>query len=247
MTTILVDIGNTRIKLCTVSHDGTFSQSQAIIHKNKDYLKDIQHVWSLLPSPSTIAISSVTATHILLEIVALVKKNWLNIKVVIAKSSSCFSKLTNAYPKPETLGVDRWLGLIALQHYYAGNSCIVDCGTAITIDCLNKNGQHLGGLISPGLGIMKQSLFKGTEGLVFAQQDATDIGLASSTESAIYTGILYAAAGLIEKALARLCVCDTLILTGGDAALLAKHLDLNLMIEPDFILKGLSLYCKKEK
>ncbi|MCF6204829.1 MAG: type III pantothenate kinase [Methylococcaceae bacterium] len=137
------------------------------------------------------------------------------------------------------------MGLIALRHYYPGNNCIVGCGTAITIDSLDKGGHHLGGLISPGVQLMKQSLFQGTENLSFIEQKYP-VGLSNATESAIFSGILYAATGLIEKSIKNLCMCDTLILTGGDAELLATYLDLKSIVEPDFVLKGLSLYCSGE-
>ena len=119
-------------------------------------------------------------------------------------------------------------------------------GTAITIDCLNSHGQHLGGLIAPGLQLMKQSLEQGTKDLSFSKNHYL-AGLADSTESAIYTGTLYSAAGLIEKTINDLCPCQTIILTGGDAELLAKHMAIDSTIEPDIVLKGLSLFCRREE
>lgn len=241
---ILIDIGNTRIKWC-VDNKGSIGKSQAIDYKKDDFISCLQSSWQQLTQPQTIAISSVSAQQVSLEIIALAKKNWPEIKVLIAKTSSYALSVTNAYVQPENLGVDRWMGLIALRYYYPGNSCIVGCGTAITIDNLDKKGQHLGGLISPGIQLMKQSLFQGTENLSFIEQNYP-VGLSNATEPAIFSGILYAAAGLIEKSIRNLCMCDTLILTGGDAELLSKYLDFESIIEPDFVLKGLSLYCRGE-
>jgi type III pantothenate kinase len=121
----------------------------------------------------------------------------------------------------------------------------VDCGTAITVDVLNQHGQHLGGLISPGLQTMKHSLFKGTEDLSHVDQQYP-VGLANFTESAIYSGTLFAAIGLIEKVATDLCNYQTIVLTGGDAELLAQQLEFEVIVEPYFILKGLSLYCLGE-
>ncbi len=241
---ILIDIGNTRIKWC-VDHKGNIGASQAMNYKKDDFISDFEVYWQKLTPPQAIAISSVSTQQVLLQIISLAKKNWPEIKVLIAKSSSYDQSVTNAYSQPEKLGVDRWMGLIALQYYYPGNSCIVGCGTAITIDSLDKKGRHLGGLISPGVQLMKQSLFQGTENLSFFEQNYP-AGLSNATEPAVFSGILYAAAGLIEKSIKNLCMCDTLVLTGGDAELLAKHLDFKSIIEPDFVLKGLSLYCRGE-
>ncbi len=241
---ILIDIGNTRIKWC-IDSKGNIGKSQAIDYKKDGFINRLQSSWQKLSHPKTIAISSVSAEQVSLKIIALAKKNWPRIKVLIAKTSSYALSVTNAYSQPEKLGVDRWMGLIALRHCYPGNSCIVGCGTAITIDNLDENGHHLGGLISPGIQLMKQSLFQGTENLSFIEQNYP-VGLSNATEPAIFSGILYAVVGLIEKSIRNLCLCDTLILTGGDAELLAKYLDYESIIEPDFVLKGLSLYCKGE-
>lgn len=242
---LLIDIGNTRIKWC-MDDNGIINASQAIDYKNKDFIKNLQNSWlALVISPQKIAISSVSTQQVSHQILALAKNNWPEIKVVIAKSSAQVLSVTNAYSQPEKLGVDRWLGLIALQYYYPGKSCIVDCGTAITIDLLDEKGKHLGGLISPGLQLMKWSLSQETEDLFYIEQTHS-VGLSNATESAIFSGTLYAAAGLIEKTIGNICMCNTLILTGGDAKLLANYINLESIIEPDFVLKGLSLYCKGE-
>ena len=242
---LLVDIGNTRIKWCTDEND-VIRTGRAVEHKHPEYLNDLKRQWLKLDNPQLLAISSVTAHQIVEQIIEMAKKHWPNIKILIAKSEATGFSVTNAYQQPDRLGVDRWLGLIALQNYYPGNSCIVDCGTAITIDCLNSHGQHLGGLIAPGLQLMKQSLEQGTKDLSFSKNHYL-AGLADSTESAIYTGTLYSAAGLIEKTINDLCPCQTIILTGGDAELLAKHMAIDSTIEPHIVLKGLSLFCRREE
>lgn len=240
---ILIDIGNTRIKWC-VDNDGILSTGKAIEHHGNQFLEQIKQDWVKQVSADSLAIASVGSKQILSQLIELAKQIWPDIKVLIAKSSASAFSVFNAYQQAGQLGVDRWLGLIALQHYYPGNNCIVSCGTAITLDCLDDRGQHLGGLISPGLQLMKHSLFKETSGLSYTNQHYP-VALADSTESAIYTGTLYATTGLIEKAVKNFCLCEKLVLTGGDAQMIAQHLALKTIIEPDFVLKGLSLYCKE--
>jgi len=242
---LLLDIGNTRVKWC-VEKNGALGKGFAIIHQQTDFIQQIQSAWMELETPSILAVSSVTNKQMLEQLIALAETLWPSIKVLLAKSSAQGFSVRNAYPQANKLGVDRWLGLIALQHHYPGNSCIIDCGTAITLDVINQQGRHLGGVICPGLQLMKQSLSAGTEALGHSQQHY-DIGLANATESAIYTGTLYAAAGLIEKSIADFCSCETIVLTGGDAELISPYLKLDCIIEPQFILKGLSLYCKEGK
>jgi len=241
---LLIDIGNSRIKW-GIDKNGVIKTGQPIDYKQADFRNEVHRHCLKLEAPQLLAISTVSAKEIAIQIIEIAKSLWPDINVLMAKSlaTSCFVK--NAYHQADKLGVDRWLGLIALQHYYPGNSCMVDCGTAITIDCLDASGQHLGGLISPGLQLMKHSLYQGTESLSFVHQNYS-VGLSSCTESAIYSGILYAAVGLIEKAINDLCNCQTLVLTGGNAELLAQYLAIDSIIDPDLVLKGLSLFSKEE-
>ncbi|NOR71784.1 MAG: type III pantothenate kinase [Methylomarinum sp.] len=240
---LLLDIGNTRIKWC-VEKNGEISARGNVSYKLMDFSQEIQQCWSKLDTPQLLAISSVSAKEIRQQLVTIAKQNWPDINVFIAKSSVQACSVTSAYQDAEKLGVDRWLSLIALRHYYPEINCIVDCGTAITLDCLDETGQHLGGLISPGVQLMKKSLYQGTEDLGFINKPYS-LGLADSTDSAIYTGTIYAAAGLIEKAVRDLCQSKALVLTGGDAELIANILKLEVIVEPDFVFKGLSLLAKE--
>ncbi len=241
---VLMDIGNTRIKWCIDDSKGVESY-RAIAHRNISFISQVQQAWEAIDTPDVLAIASVSKKIIAQQLIELARTLWPHVSVIIAKSQAQGGGVINAYPQADKLGVDRWLGLIALRHYYPGCSCIVDCGTAITVDVLNQQGLHLGGLISPGLQTMKHSLFKGTEDLAYAERHYA-AGLANFTESAIYSGTLYAASGLIEKAVSELCSCQTIVLTGGDADLLAQHLTFKLIVDADLVLKGLSLYCRED-
>lgn len=241
---ILVDIGNTRIKWCR-DENGLFGTVQAIGYKEKDFIASIEQIWLSQPIPDFLAISSVGNENISSQIIQLAKRLWSGIKVSVAKSSASAFSVINAYQQPERLGIDRWLTLIALRRYHPGNCCIISCGTAITADCLDEKGLHLGGIIGPGLQSMRQSLFKGTALLPYIDQHYP-VALADSTESAIYTGTLFAAVGLIEKLVSHFRHCEKFILTGGDAEIIAQHLNLVVILEQDFVLKGLSLYCDEE-
>jgi type III pantothenate kinase len=242
---LLLDIGNTRIKWCR-DNNGNLNTAIAVDYKQRDFLHDLRVQWLTLDPPSQLAISSVSEGQTVEQIIDLAMIIWPDIEIIMAKSQAKGFSVINAYQQPGKLGVDRWLGLIALRKFYPGESCIIDCGTAITLDCLNSHGQHLGGLISPGLRLMKQSLYQGAENLSFSNKQYTT-GLSRSTEAAIYTGTLYAAAGLIEKTINNLCSCNRVVMTGGDAELLEKYLEFKSIIDSDIILKGLSLFCEGSK
>jgi type III pantothenate kinase len=235
---LLVDIGNSRLKWA-VSAQGGLTAGAAV----PNHLLSEQHlaeVWKPLPSPDRLAISCVSARRFVGLIRSTANKLWPGIAIIEAKSTPQAFGVKNAYDQPEKLGVDRWLALLAAHRYSPLPVCIVDCGTAITVDLLDEHGLHLGGLICPGLTLMKKSLSAGTEALGY--DDAVfAVGPANHTEAAIYSGVLSAAAGLIEHVFSAQPEHCRLLLTGGDAKLIAGQLDYDCRIDADLVLRGLSL------
>jgi type III pantothenate kinase len=234
---LLIDMGNTRLKwaVTTAGHIMTgppLLNSQ--INRN-----ELIGLWKDIYRPRRIAISCVSANQLLELVQTIARELWLDVDIIRVKSQAQAFGVINAYPQPERLGIDRWLALVAVWQKYQGSACIVDCGTAITVDLIDANGKHQGGLISPGLMLMKQSLGQGTEALPFSRTDHA-FGIANYTEAAIYSGTLMAAIGLIEHVLAKQSSADIrLILTGGDAKFIAEHLNVASIVDPDLVLRGL--------
>jgi type III pantothenate kinase len=149
----------------------------------------------------------------------------------------------NAYEEPERLGVDRWLAVIEAWHRY-GEGIIVDCGSALTLDAVDRDGRHLGGYIVPGLMMMERSLISGT-GSVRLAADIMPASLepGCSTTAGVRNGILRMTVAFITDAVVALRggLSDTcpVLLTGGDAARVAAHLPMNSVLAPDLVLDGL--------
>jgi len=133
-----------------------------------------------------------------------------------------------------------------VRNYYQKSACIIDCGTAITIDFIDADGNHQGGMISPGLTLMKKSLAIATDLLMF-NEDKFSTGPANFTEAAIYSGTLNAATGLIKSALSTQDSSLTVILTGGDADMIAKLLSFNVIIDSNLVLLGLALVASNSR
>jgi type III pantothenate kinase len=145
----------------------------------------------------------------------------------------------NGYKKPTQLGADRWASLIAARELHDGACLVVNAGTATTIDLLEADGHFRGGLILPGLALMRSALASNTADLPLA--DAAHKDLPTDTDSAIVSGSLEATAGAIERMFARLqgqtAVC---LLSGGAAAELQPLLQIPLQPVDDLVLKGLA-------
>lgn len=238
---VLIDIGNSRLKWAC-EYQGSISTQAALFHQQQDWQAQLLNNWQALPTPEKVAISCVANLNILQVVMALAKQLWSNCEIIIAKSQAEDFGVKNSYLYPEKLGVDRWLCLIAAKYLYPQTAIwIVDCGTAITVDFIDENGLHSGGLIAPGLTLMKKSLLQNTAALDFTAQ-AYQPGLANFTEAAIFSGTLYAAVGLIKEALKTHTTSAVLLLTGGDAEIISSQLSYSFIIEPDLVLKGLSIF-----
>lgn len=90
--------------------------------------------------------------------------------------------LANAYQVPEALGVDRWLAMIAACRHTKGAFVVIDAGTAITLDMVDKKGQHQGGHIVPGSRLMQRALLGQTGGIKHSVE-ISQAGNGSAVES----------------------------------------------------------------
>jgi type III pantothenate kinase len=236
---LLVDIGNSRLKWATLAQDGLAvgdAMSNPALTEER-----LAEAWKALPKPERLAISCVSARRLAGVTRSVASALWPGILIIEAKSEAQAFGVKNAYLQPEKLGVDRWLALLAARRHYSLPVCIVDCGTAITVDLLDEKGRHLGGMICPGLELMKQSLSAGTEALGYDDSAFITVGPANHTAAAIYSGVLSAAAGLIEHVFFAQTERCQLLLTGGDAPLIAGQLGCHCRIDHDLVLRGLSL------
>lgn len=152
--------------------------------------------------------------------------------------------LKNGYEMPATLGVDRWLGLLAAAQISSRDCMVIDAGSAITLDLLRADGQHLGGAILPG---MNTSLAEFKR--IFAHIDFSAAAISQnqlpgcSTEAAIQIDYeldpLSALAELVDRWSDRFEHEPELILAGGDAARVQKLLDRPGRIVPDLVFRGM--------
>ena len=238
---ILIDIGNTRIKWAE-QQTGNMGKMHAIMHTNIDLL--LAAAWQQLSKPERIYLACVGAKSIKQQIIHIAYQLWPDIGIQEIATQKYAHGVRNAYPEYTKLGVDRWLSMLAAYHYYAMPVCIVSCGSALTYDIIDEQGQHLGGMIMPGLNLMQQALSKGTANLNVCLEQYP-LGLANDTQAAIYNGNLNAIKGFIKQGMAEYKKPLQLILTGGDAEFLADSLKLAAIIDARLVLKGLSLVAKE--
>lgn len=150
----------------------------------------------------------------------------------------------NGYTIPESLGVDRWLAILAGFALVRQACVIVDGGSALTVDLLHSSGHHIGGYIAPGIKLMRRALLGNTHGVHINELPA-DFSLTPGrdTETCVAAAQAAMVCGLIEQALSQLRQVDqrepALIFTGGDAEWLLSHFP-DAYWQPDLVLDGLS-------
>lgn len=152
--------------------------------------------------------------------------------------------LRAAYAEPQRLGIDRWLALLAAWSEARGPACVVSAGTALTFDAVDGGGQHLGGVIAPGLLTMQQAVLGATRFPATGPAQGYTDGLSRDTDACVRQGALHAGAGLVERLAARYAQGGTRLITGGDAARLLPHLDAGWTLRPNLVMEGLLAYAR---
>lgn len=234
---ICLDSGNTRIKWGV--HDGEQWRAQgAVVHADVDQLAELAVRW---PATAQLVLANVAGAAAAEQIRAALGP--LAGRLQEVRSSAAAGGVVNGYRFPEKLGVDRWCALIGARSLTQLPTLVVMAGTATTIDTLAGDGRFLGGLILPGVDLMRESLGRGTAGLPIAAGEYRTYP--QCTEDAIHSGVIDAHAGAIERAYARLAGGERCcLLAGGNAGLLAPALTIPHRRVDNLPLEGLQVIAK---
>ncbi len=241
-TLLLVDIGNSRLKWA-LAQGRELHAGMPFCSAAKGLTARLERHWSALGPPASVHVASVAGPDRIATVGGWVRARW-GLELRCARTEASRGGVSNGYERPAQLGVDRWLGLLGLHRAHALPACLADCGTAITLDVLDADGQHRGGLIAPGLATMQRSLSKDTHALGLTPGQWPDAGaLGRDTAAGIRAGCVLACAGLVEKALAELGHAGRapvrLVMTGGDATTIGRRLAIPHVIDEPIVLRGL--------
>ncbi len=152
--------------------------------------------------------------------------------------------VTNGYRQPERLGDDRWMTLLAAREMAAGGCIVIDAGSAITLDLLRADGQHLGGAILPGVNTSIEHFKSIFNYIDFdAPEIAETLQPGCSTEAAIHIDYAQTTIEILPELVNRwIQLFDdetTLLLAGGDAERVQRVLDQPSRIVPDLVFRGI--------
>jgi type III pantothenate kinase len=229
---LLLDIGNSRVKWAIADGDalrggGSFphdgSPADAI---GNAHLPRAQQAW----------VCNVTgALHE--EQIAATLRDTYALEPRFARTAPSLDGLRSGYAEPQRLGVDRWLCMLALWTERRDAFCVASAGTALTFDAVDASGQHLGGVIAPGLSTMQSATLGSTRFAVAGTSMQYDDALGRDTEACVRQGALHAGAGLLDRLGARHAGAH--VITGGDAEMLEPLLAARWELRPQLVLEGL--------
>jgi len=240
---LLLDAGNTSVKW-GLGEGGNIVGSGGFIHRGNDINDLAERSWSVLQKPADVYIANVAGAEMERRLAGWIVKQW-GLTPVFITAAGRAGGVTNAYSTPEDLGVDRWAALIGAHHHGGGAVCIVDCGTAITLDMLEADGVHQGGLILPGVGMLQQQLLENTALTNTLRTQESVSPFAMGTADAVNGGALYMAVAAIDRIVADMASLSDahldVLITGGDASRILTLLTCPARHDPELVLKGLAM------
>jgi len=241
---LVIDVGNSRIKFGLCSESAVI-ESASLGRENDEWAEQLTRWSGQLTSPVEFVIAGVVPNAI--EGI----KSWLN------RREECSVRVIDSFrdldlkvdvERPDQVGIDRLLGVLAAKRQFPNQSIlVVDAGSAITINWVDGGGTFRGGAILPGLGLMASALHYRTAKL-------PDIGVIKpaafpgrDTVSAIQCGIISSAVGAIGQAKAAVDA-QLLVFTGGDGAVLHAASNLgNKQFVPNLVLEGIRIAAEKRQ
>lgn len=208
MTTLLIDIGNSRIKLTSSTQPFNIS---TLAHE------DTHELLTLLSNDSINKMAivcgrSASAQQVLTVLQQYAQTHSIKLHLIQVNSNI----LATNYKNPSQFGTDRFLNLLAAVSRYQHNFCVVSCGTAITLDFYTH--QHIGGMILPGL-MTSQQLLSEKTGLHHISRPISLLGhdTATSIGAGLYIGLQNLIYSSIQRIEQQYQVSFTPLFTGGDA------------------------------
>lgn len=232
---LVIDIGNSQTKVA-VFDAGEIVQTICMESLNIARLGDFKRSYPTLNQAILSSVADVDA-----ELLKILKKDF---DYFIEFDHQTAVPIGNLYESKETLGLDRLAAAVGGTSLFPGKELLViDAGTAITYDLIDKNNRFLGGNISPGLKIRFRALHEFTKKLPEIERADQWPDIGKTTEEAIRAGVqngmIFEIDGMIDHVRKDWPECQV-ILTGGDLFFFDKKLKNTIFVKFEITLIGLN-------
>lgn len=231
----LFDLGNSRFKFAPLREDGRAGDVQAWAHGVESMSAASA---AALPHGGVAWVASVASASLTGAVIAQLRERFGQVR--IARTRAECAGVRVGYAQPQRFGVDRFLALLGARG--SGNVLVAGVGTALTIDLMDADGQHLGGRIAASPTTMRQALHQRAVQLPPSGGEYAEF--ANDTADALASGCDGAAVALIERSLQQAIALlgpVSLLLHGGGAPPLLPLLP-GAAHHPSLVLDGLATW-----
>ncbi len=230
MNQLVIDIGNTR------NRAAVFFQDEMLVFFEFDELSLVYF--------DAIKIKYQIDKTLICSVSGKDLNDFLNRTDVFILEPSTKLPFQNSYISPLTLGADRKALVSAALQFKPNKNCLViDAGTCVTYDFIEKSGNYLGGSISPGLQMRLKAMNHFTGKLPLPEWNGVGELIGNDTNSCLMSGAFWGLVGEIEYFIkeyeAKFDGIEVLF-TGGDSEVLSIHLKRPLFVVPHLIMFGLN-------
>jgi type III pantothenate kinase len=242
---LLVDIGNTRIKWA-FDNDGELTAAGDVVHRDRNAAVVDELFDQFAAVPTSACAINVAGAAIEQELAEKLRARF-GIELTVVRTADRFREVANGYTAPGQLGADRWAAIVGAWMLKRRAVCVIDAGTAVTIDLVADDGRHLGGIIVPGLDLMRAALLRDTSDISgFDNQSAGPLvdgqWFGRDTRSAVDRGAVFALRATLDSAVhefGELAPDPAVVVTGGDAERIVPLLAAKVEHRPQLVLEGL--------
>ena len=243
MNYLIVDIGNTNVKICKLNKNFKVIKTHLFQTKNINFQRNIIRKLEQLRNKDTnkkVLCSSVVP-KVYKKIIKIFQRKKL--KVYEIKQFNLKKIMKFKVKKYSQLGSDRIANAIGAHHKFKTNCIVIDFGTATTFDVVKKKGGYDGGVIAPGIKLSIENLFSSTALLPMFKLKKYPKNYGKNTNEALASGFFWGYEGLINNIIRKIVkkngINFKIVLTGGYSYFFKNKLIKKVKIENNITMQGI--------
>lgn len=242
--TLVVDASGGTLRYARLV-DGALLASTSMPHRGVEPEEWDVALGPLAPAPRRVLVANGAGRAFALRFAEWVERRW-GVRVEFPVATAAVGGIHNGHLAPDSLPVDRWLGLIGARARVDGALVVVVVGPTFSIDLVDASGVHRGGYGLPGERLMREALHGQTSGVASAallDTAAVEGVFGVNTAGAVQQGARLALAALVDRLAGALAAADSaprVVMTGGGASDIAALVGGAVLLAPDLVLEGLA-------
>ncbi|MBD7970909.1 type III pantothenate kinase [Paenibacillus gallinarum] len=252
---LVVDVGNSNIVLGIYKHRELLHHFRISTSRQStvDEYGILTHSFFQMSGISTSEIEGIIISSVVPPLVNVLEEMCIKYvgKKPLIVGPGIKTGLNLRYENPREVGADRIVNAVAAIEQFNCPLVVVDFGTATTFDCIDGEGNYLGGAIVPGIGISTEALYQRASKLPRIELEKPKKVIGRNTIHAMQAGIIFGYAGqvdgIVERIKEEMQATPKVIATGGLAELIASETKTIEVVSPMLTLEGLRIIYERNK